>query len=123
MLFESHVAEENSGGKGSRLGPRARLWLSNARIFALTTASTAVLLLCPCDRPGGSARAVLLVAVSTLLGLAAAALVYRRVQSIAGITEFLKVVIAIAVAGLCVYAEFEAAGDVIAWLAQRANPR
>jgi hypothetical protein len=103
----------------SRFGPRARIWLSNGAIFALISAATAMLMLCPCDRPGGSAYAVLLVALSALFGLAAAVLVYRRVESMTGITEFLKAVIALAIAGTCVYAEFTVASDVIAWLARR----
>jgi hypothetical protein len=107
-----------TGPFASRPGPRARIWLSNAAIFALTTASTAVLMLCPCDRPGGSRYAVVLVGLSALFGVAAAALVYRRLETMSGITEFLKVVIALAIAGAGIYAEFVVASDVVVLLAQ-----
>jgi hypothetical protein len=103
----------------SRPGRRAHIWLSNAAIFTLTAASTALLMLCPCDRPGGSRDAVILVALAALFGLAAAALVYRRLESMTGITEFLRAVMALAIAGAAVYAEFVVANDVVVWLALR----
>lgn len=109
--------------RGSRLGPRGRIWLSNAAISALTAASTALLMLCPCDRPGGSRSAIILIALSALFGLGAAGLVYWRLATITGITEFLKVVIALAIAGASVYAEFVIANDVIVWLAMRGTLR
>jgi hypothetical protein len=86
-------------------------------------ASTAMLMLCPCDRPGGSRSAVILVALSVLFGLAAAALVYRRLATMTGITEFLKIVIALAIAGAGVYAEFVVVSDVVVLLAQRGTLR
>jgi hypothetical protein len=123
MLFESQEPARNVPAGPPRPGARAPIWLSNAAIFALTAASTAALLLCPCDRPGGSRSAVILVALSSLFGLAAAALIYRRLQTMSGITEFLKAVIALAIAGGGVYAEFILSSDVVAWLAQRGIQR
>jgi hypothetical protein len=105
------------------MGPLARIWLSNAAIFALTAASTTLLLFCPCDRPGGSRSAIVLVGLSVLFGLAAAALVYRRLATMTGVTEFLKAVIALAIAGAGVYAEFVIANDAIVWLAMRGAAR
>jgi hypothetical protein len=97
--------------------------MSHAAIFSLTTASTAVLMLCPCDRPGGSRYAVILVTLSALFGLAAAVLVYRRLETMSGITEFLRAVMALAIAGAGIYAEFVIANDVIVWLAMRGHLR
>jgi hypothetical protein len=97
--------------------------MSNAAIFSLTTASTAVLMLCPCDRPGGSRYAVVLVTLAVLFGLAAAALVYRRLETMSGITEFLRAVMALAIAGAGIYAEFVVASDVVVLLAQHGPPR
>jgi hypothetical protein len=123
MLFESREPDENSSGSRERLGPRGRMWLSNAGIFALTAASTTLLMLCPCDLPGESFYADILVVLSALFGLAAAVLVYWRAKALSGITEFLKAVIALAVSGALVYGEFTAAGDAIAWLARRGGVR
>jgi hypothetical protein len=92
--------------------------MSHAAIFSLTTASTAVLMLCPCDRPGGSRYAVILVTLSALFGLAAAGLVYRRLETMSGITEFLRAVMALAIAGAGIYAEFVIANDVVVLLAR-----
>lgn len=123
MLFESQVPAKNPAGAGAPVATRTRIWLSNAAISALTAASTALLMLCPCDRPGGSRSAIILIALSALFGVAAATLVYRRLATITGITEFLKVVIALAIAGASVYAEFVIANDVIVWLAMRGTLR
>ena len=98
---------------------RRRLWRGRASIFSLITASTATLLLCPCDCPGQNKHAIFLIAVSVLMGGGAAALVYRELRHRSDITAFLKVVIAITIVVAGVYAEFTVAMDLIAWLARR----
>jgi hypothetical protein len=98
-------------------GSRSRLWRGRALIFALVSASTVALLLCPCDCPGQNRHAIFLIAISVLMGGGAAALVYRELRRRSDVTVFLKAVIAIAIVVVGVYAEFTAAMDSIAWLA------
>lgn len=95
-----------------------RLWRGRALIFGLISASTAALLLCPCDCPGQNPHAIFLIAISVLIGGGAAVLVYREMRRRSDITAFLKAVIAIAIVIVGVYAEFTAAMDLIAWLAR-----
>jgi hypothetical protein len=96
---------------------RRRLWRSRALIFSLITASTATLLICPCDYPGRNPHAISLIALSTLFGSGAALLIYLEIRRRTDITGFLKTVIAIAIVVAGVYAEFIVAMDLIAWLA------
>lgn len=96
--------------------PRLR---SRAFILGLISASTAALLLCPCDCPGQNPHAISLIALSVLIGGGAAVLVYRELRPRSDITAFLKAVSAIAIVIIGVYAEFTAAMDLIAWLARR----
>jgi hypothetical protein len=96
-----------------------RLWRGSAVIFGLVSASTAALLLCPCDCPGQNRHAIFLIAISVLTGGGAATLAYRELRRRSDITVFLKAVIAIAIVVIAVYAEFTVAMDLIAWLARR----
>ena len=96
-----------------------RLWRSRALIFGLISASTAALLLCPCDCPGQNPHAIFLIAISILMGGGAAALVYREMRRRSDIMAFLKAAIAIGIVIVGVYAEFTVAMDSIAWLARR----
>jgi hypothetical protein len=99
--------------------PRKK-WLSNAAIFSLTTAATAVMMLCPCDIVVlHDHYAVLLVAIAFLLGIAAAYLVYGRMKRDSGMTAFLRAVIALALVGASVYLELFAAMEIVAWMARR----
>ncbi|MFZ1941352.1 MAG: hypothetical protein ACLPZY_11350 [Terracidiphilus sp.] len=104
-------------------GSRKKLWLSYALIFALVTASTASLLLCPCDLPGRSPRAWPLIALSVIFGVTAAAFVYRLLQRYTGITVLLRALYAVAIVALAVYFEFDLAAVFIAWLARPGNLR
>ena len=99
--------------------PRSRLWRGRALIFALVSASTAALLLCPCDCPGQNRHAIFLIVISVLMGGGAAALVYRELRRRSDVTVFLKAVIAIAIVVVGVYAEFTVVMEAIAWLALR----
>jgi hypothetical protein len=99
--------------------PRPRLWRRRALIFGLISASTAALLLCPCDCAGQNPHAILLIAISVLIGGCAAFLSYRELWRRSDITAFLKAVIAIGIVIFGVYAEFAVAMDCIAWLARR----
>ena len=99
--------------------PRWRLWRGRALIFGLISASTTALLLCPCDCPGQNSHAIFLIAISILIGGAAAVLVCREMQRRSDITAFLKAAIAVGIVAFAVYAEFTLAMDVIAWLARR----
>jgi hypothetical protein len=110
MLFSS----EDSAAHGSR----RKQWLGYAMAFCLVTASTGVLLLCPCDLPGRNRRAFFLIALSAILGLAAAAFVYRCLRRYTGITVLLRALYAGAIVSLAIYLEFSLATDLIAWLAR-----
>jgi hypothetical protein len=97
---------------------RNKLWLSYAMTFALVAASAVALLVCPCDLPGRSPHAILLIALSAAFGLAAAAFVYRLLQRYTGITVLLRALYAAAIVAFAVYVVFDLAGDLIAWLAR-----
>jgi hypothetical protein len=97
---------------------RSRLWRGRALIFGLISASTAALLLCPCDCPGQNPHAIFLISNSVLMGGSAAALIYREMRRRSDITAFLKAAIAIGIVVFGVYAEFTVAMDLIAWLAR-----
>lgn len=99
--------------------PRWRLWLNRASIFGLISASTSALLVCPCDTTDGKPHALLLIAVSIVIGGVAALLIYREMRQRSDITAFLKAAIAVGVVVFAVYAEFAVAVYVIAWLARR----
>ncbi len=99
--------------------PRSRFWGSRASIFALISASTAALLLCPCDCVGRNPRAISLIVISVLVGGCAALLIYLEMRRRSDITAFLKAVGAIAIVVFGVYAEFAVAMYCIAWLARR----
>lgn len=101
--------------------PRRRLWRRRALIFGLTTASTAALLICPCDYAGRNLHALSLIALSILLGGGAAAFIYVEMRRRNDITSFLKVVIALAIVIASVYVEFTVAMDLIDWLARRGS--
>jgi hypothetical protein len=98
--------------------PRSRLWRRRALIFGLISASTAALLLCPCDCPGQNPHAIFLIAISILMGGGAAAFIYLEMRHRSDITTFLKVVIACGIVIIALYAEFTVAMDLIAWLAR-----
>lgn len=94
---------------------RKSRWISYASIFCLISASTAVMMLCPCDVVGiRDHYAISLVALAALFGIAAAYLVYRRLRPDSGTTAFLRAVIALAIVGACVYAELFFAMEIVA---------
>jgi hypothetical protein len=110
ILFSDNASVDSS---------KPRLWRGRALIFSLISASTAALLLCPCDCPSQNPHAIFLIAISILMGGGAAALVYREMRRRSDITAFLKAAIAIGIVIVGVYAEFTVAMDSIAWLARR----
>lgn len=100
--------------------PRRKRWLTYASIFCLISASTAAMMLCPCDIVGIHRHyAVSLVGLACLFGIAAAHLVYRSMRRDAGMTAFLRAVIALAIVGASVYVELMVAMEIVAWMAAR----
>jgi hypothetical protein len=110
MLFNS----EDSPTSGSRKVLRLRYALT----FTFITASTAALLLCPCDLPGRNPRALPLIVLSAVFGLAAAGFLYRLLQRYTGITILLRALYAGALVVIGVYVEFDIATNLIAWMAR-----
>lgn len=99
---------------------RGNRWASYALIFAFTTASTAVMMLCPCDTVGiHDYFAISHVALATLLAICAAFLIYRRISRDSGITAFLRAFIALAIAVVCVFVELVVAMETTAHMASR----
>ncbi|MGB6724905.1 MAG: hypothetical protein WBE74_03310 [Terracidiphilus sp.] len=99
---------------------RKKRWLTYALIFGLTFAATAAMMLCPCDTVGiHDYNAISLMALAALFGIAAAFILYRRMNRNSGITGFLRAVIALAIVGVSVYVELFVAQEVVAWLAGR----
>jgi hypothetical protein len=111
---ESPEAQETPSGICARLRP----WLSRAVIFALISASTFILLLCPCDRPGGSAYAIFLVSLACLVALGAAFLIYRHLRQASDATVFISAFKALGIVSLAVYAELRVAVVMVEWLAR-----
>ncbi len=78
------------------------------------------MMLCPCDTVGiHDYNAISLMALAALFGIAAAFILYRRMNRNSGITGFLRAVIALAIVGVSVYVELFVAQEVVAWLAGR----
>jgi hypothetical protein len=107
------------GKFASRLAVLTRFLLNLLAIFALTSASTASMMLCPCDLVSIHDHfSILLVAVAALFGIAAAWLIYRRMQRDSGTTPFLKACAAIAIVAIAVYAELFLTMQALAWMAR-----
>lgn len=121
MLFDQPNPAAATDSQASWLTPRLRNLLSFIAIFVLMSAATAVMMLCPCDSVGvHDYYAISLVALAVLFGIAAAYLTYRRMQRDAGMTRFLRAVIALVIVGIGVYAELFVVMQAVAW---RARPR
>lgn len=119
MLFDQTKPAHTPETAHSRITARATSLLSYAAILALISASTATMMLCPCDSVGfHDPYAVSLVGIAALFGIAAAFLIYRRMRRDAGATAFLRAVGALAIVGVAVFAELSAAMYVVAWLAR-----
>lgn len=81
--------------------------------------SMAAMLLCPCDCVTvHDHHAISLLALAVLFAAAAAVCIYRQWGPDSGITGFLRVAIAIAVAGIGVFVELFLSMEAIAWLAR-----
>ncbi len=94
-----------------------RSWIGLALIAALVSASTFVLLLCPCDRPAGSFYSIFLASLSVFFTLAGAGVLYVRLRKDKAATAFISAFKAVAVVAIAVYAELRTALYVIQWLA------
>jgi hypothetical protein len=99
-------------------GARLKLWFTYATIAALISASTCILLLCPCDRPGGSAYSIFLISLSGIFALGAAAVLYLRFRQDSGTTVFITAFKAAGIAALAVYVELRLAVLIVEWLAR-----
>jgi hypothetical protein len=112
MIFGTKIREDSSA--------RKKRWGSDAVVFGLTLAATAVMMLCPCDTVDfHDYKAITLVGVATIFGIAAAIVAYRRMSCTSGTTGFLKAVIAVSIVGLSVYAELFLAMEVVALMARK----
>ena len=99
--------------------PPKNRWAGNVAVFFLVSASTAAMMVCPCDVVGIHDHfAISMVALASLFGIAAACLVYRRMSRDSGLTGFLRAVIALAIVGVCVLVELFAAMEIVAWMAR-----
>jgi hypothetical protein len=94
-----------------------RSWIGLASIAGFVSASTFVLLLCPCDRPAGSVYSIFLVSLSGFFALAGASVLYVRLRKDKAATAFISAFEAVAVVAIAVYAELRVAFYVIQWLA------
>jgi hypothetical protein len=99
-------------------GARLRFWFTYASNAGLVSVSTCILLLCPCDRPGGTAYSIFLISLSGLFALAAAAILYLRLRQDSGATAFITAFKAAGVAALAVYLELRLAVLIVEWLAR-----
>lgn len=116
MIFSAYTPEDSSS--------RRKRWVSDGIAFVLTLAATGVMMLCPCDTVGiHDYGAISLVGVATAIGVAAAAVAYRRMSrtsgKIGGTTGFLRAVIALAVVWVAIFIELSVAMEVVALMARR----
>ncbi len=119
MLFNQPNSLAPVESRVSLLTPRTKRRLSYIAIFALISAAAAVLMLCPCDLVGiDDRRAISLVALATLFGIAAACLIYRRMRRDSGATGFLRAFAATVMVACAVYLELFLAMEIVAWLAR-----
>ena len=102
-------------------GAQLRLWIGRAVIACLISASTFILLLCPCDRPAGSFYATFLVSLSGIFALAAAAVLYRDLRKDAGATGFISAFKAAGIVAIAVYLELRVAVVIVEWMARYAH--
>jgi hypothetical protein len=102
----------------ARISARMRRWIGLAAIVALVSASTFILLLCPCDRPGGSFYSIFLVSLAGIFALAAALVLYPRLRKAPGATAFISAFKSAGFAALAVYVELRIAVLVIEWMAR-----
>ena len=101
----------------SKSNASLRSWIGLAWISGLVSASTFVLLLCPCDRPAGSFYSIFLASLSGFFALAAAGVLYVRLRKDKAATAFISAFEAVAMVAIAVYAELRVALYVIQWLA------
>jgi hypothetical protein len=115
MLLDS----ESPGMRDPRYDSSASLrsWIGLVSIAGLISASTFVLLLCPCDRPAGSFYSVFLVSLSGFFALAATGVLYGRLRKDKAATAFISAFEAVAMVAIAVYAELRVALYLIQWLA------
>jgi len=119
MQFNQLNRPTDSHKPASIYEPRTAILVSWVAIVLFTFASTASMMLCPCDSVGlRNHHAISLVAVAMLLGLAAAWLIYRRMRRDTGATAFLRAFTAIVAAGVAIYAELFVAMQIVAWMAR-----
>lgn len=112
MIFRAYTPEDSSSRRKRRI--------SDAVAFVLTLAATAVMMLCPCDTVGiHDHKAISLVGISTVIGIAAATVLYRRMSRTSGTTGFLRAVIAVAIVGLGIYVELFLGMEIVALMARR----
>jgi hypothetical protein len=115
MLLDS----QSPGMRDPRYDSSASLrsWIGLVSIAGLMSASTFVLLLCPCDRPAGSFYSLFLASLSGFFALAAACVLYVRLRKDKAATAFISAFEAAAMVAIAVYAELRVALYVIQWLA------
>jgi len=119
MLFDHTKTQPAPGEQNPSIPRRVRSLLTYGAIFALISASTASMMLCPCDSVGVRDHyAITLVAVAAVFGIAASFLVYRRMHRDTGVTAFLRAVGAVVIVGVAVFAELSVAMYVVGWLAR-----
>ena len=78
------------------------------------------MMLCPCDIVSVHDHyAISLVVLASIFGIAAAYLLSRRISRDSGITGFLRMVIALAIAGVSIYLELFLVMKIVSWMAVR----
>jgi hypothetical protein len=115
MFLDSESPGMRDPRYGSSASLRSRVGLVS--IAGLISASTFVLLLCPCDRPTGSIHSLFLTSLSGFFALAAAGALYVRLRKDKAATAFISAFEAVAMVAIAVYAELRVALYVIQWLA------
>ena len=78
------------------------------------------MMLCPCDIVSVHDHyAISLVVLAAIFGIAAAYLLFRRMSRDSEITAFLRIVIALAIAGVSIYVELFLVMEFVSWMATR----
>ena len=121
MMFDLENSEPGEAASKPRGRSRTPIFACTAAILGLSTASVFFVMICTCDFPWQTPKALLLLASSLAACLAAAWVLYRIPQFLPNSTPTLRGIAGVAVAIAVRFVELKLAIDCIAWLAARSR--
>jgi hypothetical protein len=120
-MFDFENSEAGDAAGKTRGQSHAGIWFRIAAILGLITASVFFVMVCTCDFPWQTPKALLLLASSLAACLAAAWVLFRIAQFLPNSAPILRAVAAVAVAIAVRLVELKLAIHCVAWLAERSR--